>query len=184
MTARLRVLIEQPTRGKRWVAVAADWSRKGWQDGGRGGREARPLRAAIPPDREARPAGLRARGPDRRRDHRPVHGGRIDRLLGHLVRALAARPQAVRREALRAQRAAPTRRLGRAGRDRRPRLGGAPAGRQGRRALPRPPRSARPWGPGGRPLGARPGAVPAEGPTDGPRDPPSPRPPRRPDARL
>jgi hypothetical protein len=25
MTSRLRVLIEQPTRGKRWVAVAADW---------------------------------------------------------------------------------------------------------------------------------------------------------------
>jgi len=25
MTARLRVLIEQPTRGKRWVAIAADW---------------------------------------------------------------------------------------------------------------------------------------------------------------
>jgi len=25
VTARLRVLVEQPTRGKRWVAVAADW---------------------------------------------------------------------------------------------------------------------------------------------------------------
>src|SRR5687768_5544689 len=25
ITPRLRVLIEQPTRGKRWVAVAADW---------------------------------------------------------------------------------------------------------------------------------------------------------------
>src|SRR3954466_15326509 len=25
MTATLRVLVEQPTRGKRWVAVAADW---------------------------------------------------------------------------------------------------------------------------------------------------------------
>src|SRR4026209_1853099 len=25
MTYRLRVLVEQPTRGKRWVAVAADW---------------------------------------------------------------------------------------------------------------------------------------------------------------
>ena len=25
MTSRLRVLIEEPTRGKRWVAVAADW---------------------------------------------------------------------------------------------------------------------------------------------------------------
>ena len=25
MTTRLRVLVEQPTRGKRWVAVAADW---------------------------------------------------------------------------------------------------------------------------------------------------------------
>jgi hypothetical protein len=25
MTGRLRVLVEQPTRGKRWVAVAADW---------------------------------------------------------------------------------------------------------------------------------------------------------------
>src|SRR5438552_19024987 len=25
MTSQLRVLIEQPTRGKRWVAVAADW---------------------------------------------------------------------------------------------------------------------------------------------------------------
>jgi len=25
MTPRLRVLVEQPTRGKRWVAVAADW---------------------------------------------------------------------------------------------------------------------------------------------------------------
>ena len=25
MTTQLRVLIEQPTRGKRWVAVAADW---------------------------------------------------------------------------------------------------------------------------------------------------------------
>ena len=25
MTRRLRVLVEQPTRGKRWVAVAADW---------------------------------------------------------------------------------------------------------------------------------------------------------------
>jgi len=25
MTSRLRVLVEQPTRGKRWVAVAADW---------------------------------------------------------------------------------------------------------------------------------------------------------------
>jgi len=25
MTSRLRVLVEEPTRGKRWVAVAADW---------------------------------------------------------------------------------------------------------------------------------------------------------------
>ena len=25
MTSRLRVLVEQPTKGKRWVAVAADW---------------------------------------------------------------------------------------------------------------------------------------------------------------
>src|SRR4051812_45900015 len=25
MTSKLRVLVEQPTRGKRWVAVAADW---------------------------------------------------------------------------------------------------------------------------------------------------------------
>src|SRR5438874_13810759 len=25
MTSRLCVLVEQPTRGKRWVAVAADW---------------------------------------------------------------------------------------------------------------------------------------------------------------
>ena len=25
MTSQLRVLIEEPTRGKRWVAVAADW---------------------------------------------------------------------------------------------------------------------------------------------------------------
>lgn len=25
MTSRLRVLVEQPTRGKRWVAIAADW---------------------------------------------------------------------------------------------------------------------------------------------------------------
>src|ERR1041384_5091084 len=25
MTSQLRVLVEQPTRGKRWVAVAADW---------------------------------------------------------------------------------------------------------------------------------------------------------------
>jgi hypothetical protein len=25
MTSRLRVLVEQPTRGKRWVAVAPDW---------------------------------------------------------------------------------------------------------------------------------------------------------------
>ncbi len=25
MPSRLRVLVEQPTRGKRWVAVAADW---------------------------------------------------------------------------------------------------------------------------------------------------------------
>ncbi len=33
MTSRLRVLIEQPTRGKRWVAVAADWP--GLERGGR-----------------------------------------------------------------------------------------------------------------------------------------------------
>src|SRR2546428_10814885 len=25
MTSQLRILVEQPTRGKRWVAVAADW---------------------------------------------------------------------------------------------------------------------------------------------------------------
>ena len=25
MTSQFRVLVEQPTRGKRWVAVAADW---------------------------------------------------------------------------------------------------------------------------------------------------------------
>src|SRR5207302_9354103 len=25
MSSQLRVLVEQPTRGKRWVAVAADW---------------------------------------------------------------------------------------------------------------------------------------------------------------
>ncbi len=33
MTSQLRVLIEQPTRGKRWVAVAADWP--GLERGGR-----------------------------------------------------------------------------------------------------------------------------------------------------
>jgi hypothetical protein len=33
MTAQLRVLVEQPTRGKRWVAVAADWP--GLERGGR-----------------------------------------------------------------------------------------------------------------------------------------------------
>src|SRR5437868_6162711 len=33
MTARLRVLVEQPTRGKRWVAVAADWP--GFERGGK-----------------------------------------------------------------------------------------------------------------------------------------------------
>jgi hypothetical protein len=33
MTAQLRVLVEQPTRGKRWVAVAADWA--GLERGGK-----------------------------------------------------------------------------------------------------------------------------------------------------
>jgi hypothetical protein len=38
MTARLRVLVEQPTRGKRWVAVAADWP--GLERGGKDEDEA------------------------------------------------------------------------------------------------------------------------------------------------
>src|SRR5256885_2042881 len=38
MTSRLRVLIEQPTRGKRWVAVAADWP--GLERGGKTEAEA------------------------------------------------------------------------------------------------------------------------------------------------
>lgn len=38
MTARLRVLVEQPTRGKRWVAVAADWP--GLERGGKTEAEA------------------------------------------------------------------------------------------------------------------------------------------------
>jgi len=33
MTSKLRVLIEEPTRGKRWVAVAADWP--GFERGGK-----------------------------------------------------------------------------------------------------------------------------------------------------
>jgi hypothetical protein len=33
MTSQLRVLVEQPTRGKRWVAVAADWP--GFERGGK-----------------------------------------------------------------------------------------------------------------------------------------------------
>ena len=106
MTSQLRVLVEQPTQGqalgRRRGGLAG--SRTGRQDRGRGGREARPLRAAIPPRREARPAGLGARDPDRPRDHRPVPGRRLDRLLGHLVRALAARPRAVRRADLRPHR--------------------------------------------------------------------------------
>ena len=103
MTTQLRVLVEQPTQGqalgRRRGGLAG--SRAGRQDGGRGGREAGPIRAAIPSGREARRAGLGARDPDRPRDHRPVPGGRLDRLLGHLVRALAARSRAVRRADLR-----------------------------------------------------------------------------------
>jgi hypothetical protein len=38
MTSALRVLVEQPTRGKRWVAVAADWP--GLERGGRTEHEA------------------------------------------------------------------------------------------------------------------------------------------------
>jgi hypothetical protein len=38
MTSRLRVLVEQPTRGKRWVAVAADWP--GLERGGKTEAEA------------------------------------------------------------------------------------------------------------------------------------------------
>jgi hypothetical protein len=38
MTSQLRVLIEEPTRGKRWVAVAADWP--GFERGGKTEEEA------------------------------------------------------------------------------------------------------------------------------------------------
>jgi hypothetical protein len=38
MTAQLRVLVEQPTKGKRWVAVAADWP--GFERGGKTEAEA------------------------------------------------------------------------------------------------------------------------------------------------
>ncbi len=38
MTSQLRVLVEQPTRGKRWVAVAADWP--GLERGGKSEEEA------------------------------------------------------------------------------------------------------------------------------------------------
>src|SRR5436309_4980588 len=38
MTSQLRVLVEQPTRGKRWVAVAADWP--GLERGGKSEAEA------------------------------------------------------------------------------------------------------------------------------------------------
>ncbi len=38
MTSQLRVLVEQPTRGKRWVAVAADWP--GLERGGKTEEEA------------------------------------------------------------------------------------------------------------------------------------------------
>jgi hypothetical protein len=94
MTARLRVLVEQPTRGKRWVAVAADWP--GLERGGKTEDEAldriaRYLPRYVP---VAKRVGLEA---ELASQSDPDVIGRypgvgLDRLLGNLLRALTARP--------------------------------------------------------------------------------------------
>ena len=76
MTSRLRVLVEQPTRGKRWVAVAADWP--GLERGGKTEDEAveklaRYVPRYLPVAKRVR-LGRGARDPDRPRHHRPVPG--------------------------------------------------------------------------------------------------------------
>src|SRR5918911_1644954 len=118
MTSQLRVLVEQPTRGKRWVAVAADWP--GLERGGKSEEEAIEKIARYVPR------------------YLPV--AKLDRLLGHLVRAITARSGAVRRGDVRPPGAAPPRGLGRVRRNGRTRLGGTPTRCPRWRPLPRPDR--------------------------------------------
>ena len=181
------MLVEQPTRGKRWVAVAADWP--GLERGGKTEDEAveklaRYVPRYLPVAKRARLDSELATQTDVDIIGRYQGVGSTD-FLGHLVRALAARPRAVRRADLRPPRAAAARGVGRVRRDGRPRLGGAPAGRPGRRPLPRPDRSACPGERGWRLLEAREGEVRAEDlPPDAGRARASPRPIRRGDARV
>ena len=97
MTSQLRVLVEQPTQGKRWSPSR----RTGRVSNGAPRRRTRPSRSSPATCRDtsrSRSASAWARRSraDRPRHHRPLPGTRLDRLLGHLVRTLAARPRAVR----------------------------------------------------------------------------------------
>ncbi len=185
MTSQLRVLVEQPTRDKRWVAIAADWP--GLERGGK--TDTRRSRSSPATSRDtswsrSAPGWARSSRPRPTSTSSAATLGRLDRLLGHLVRALTARPRAVRRANIRPPGAAAARSVGRVRRDGRPRLGGPPAGCPGRRPLPRPDRPACPRDRGWRLLEAREGTVRAGGPSDAGRARPSPRPLRRGDARL
>jgi hypothetical protein len=144
MTSQLRVLVEQPTRGKRWVAVAADWP--GLERGGKTEDEAveklaRYVPRYLPVAKRVRLASELAIQTDLDIVGRYPGVGSTD--------FWASRSRPRRSTASRSTRRPSTARCGccvRRGpsstRNGRPRFGGPPAGCPGRRPLPRPDRSA------------------------------------------
>ena len=151
MTSRFRVLVEQPTKGKRWVAVAADWP--GLERGAKTEDEAveklvRYVPRYLPVAKRVRLGSELESQTDVDIIGRYQGVGSTD-FWGISFAPVAARPRAVRRADLRSQCAAAPSGVGRVRRDGRPRLGGAPAGRPGRRPLPGPDHPACPGQEGG-----------------------------------
>jgi hypothetical protein len=150
MTSQLRVLVEQPTRGKRWVAVAADWP--GLERGGKTEDEAVEKLARYVP--RYLPVAKRVRlGSELATQTDPDIIGRYPGVGSTDFWGISFAPSPLDREpfdapTLRPPGAAAARGVGRVRRDGRPRLGGATAGCSRRRPLPRPDRSPCP-GPGG-----------------------------------
>ena len=96
MASTLRVQVEQPTRDKKWVAVAVDWP--GFERGAKDEAGAiEKLQAYVPrylPVAKRARLGAELERQTEHRGRRALPGCRIDRLLGHLVRALVDRPAA------------------------------------------------------------------------------------------
>ncbi len=154
--AQLRVVVEQPTRGKRWVAVAADWP--GLERGGKTEDEAveklvRYVPRYLPVAKRVRMGSELATQTDPNIVARYPGVGSTD------FWGISFAPSPLDREPFDApvfdRQVRLLRGMGRVRRDRRPRLGGAPTGCPRRRPLPRRDRPARPGDRGPRLLVAR-----------------------------